>query len=83
MGLEDPTYITTVDVDSAWATFYKGPNAHTVFSLFKTNISQILGLDDIEAISLFFELQLDGIKNLKMHDLTIMQLAREFEANPE
>lgn len=81
MGVENPTEDIATDVDFIRINLYKGPLADTMFSLFQTDISEAFGLNDIEAVFLPFQLQLDGVEGLGSQDLTITQFARELKGN--
>lgn len=83
MGLEYPTYDNAIDIGFVRTNLYKGPLANTIFNLFQTDISQALSLYDIETVSLFLQLQLDGVEGLGTQDLTIMQFIRDIEGNPK
>ena len=83
MELEDPSDDIAADVSYIRAIFYKGIDVDTLFNPFESDISQAISLDDIKAVPLPSQLQLDEIDSLGMQDLTIMQLVRELEANPE
>ena len=83
MELEDPLDDIAVDVSYVRVIFYKGIDVDTLFNLFESDISQAISLDDIKAVPLPSQLQLDKIDSLGMQDLTITQLVRELEANPE
>ena len=83
MEMENLTEYIAMDVDFIRINLYKGPLVDTMFSHFQTNISQALGLADIEAVSLPFQLQLDEVEGLRTQDLPITQFARELEDNSE
>ena len=54
MEMENLTEYIAMDVDFIRMNLYKGPLVDTMFSHFETNISEALGLADIEAVSLPF-----------------------------
>ena len=82
MGVENPTEDMETKVDSIRIHLYDNPLANTMLSPFQTDISEALGLDDIAAMPLPSQLQLDGVEGLGSQDLTIMQFARELEGIP-
>ena len=79
MGVENPTEDMATKVDSIRIHLYDSPLANTMLSPFQTDISEALSLDDIAAMPLPSQLQLDGVEGLRSQDLTIMQFARELE----
>ena len=83
MEMENLTEYIAMDVDFIRMNLYKGPLVDTIFGHFQTNISEALGLADIEAVSLPFQLQLDEVEGLRTQDLPITQFARKLEDNSE
>ena len=69
MELEDPSDDIAADVGSVRAIFYNGIDADAVFNHFEDDISQALGLDNIEAVPLPFQIYLDEVDGLGMPKL--------------
>lgn len=76
MGLKDPTDDIAVNIGYARIIFYKDPAANTIFNFFEADIKKVIGIDDIVAIPLPSELELDEIEGLGTQDLIITEIAR-------